>query len=328
MRRICVFILAAALCLILCSCSAPGRKAKKFSQTEFIFGTVVNLTVYDEDGSSLDGAFRLCRNYENMLSSTVEGSDIWRINNAGGKSVAVSSETAELIKLSIEYSVLTDGAFDITIAPLSALWNFSGDTPKVPSQDSISALLPLVDYRNISVDGNTVTVPEGVSIELGAIAKGYISDRLFEYFENADVSAALINLGGNIAVVGSKPDGSPWQIGIRDPNGDYSDYIGTLSYENTSIVTSGIYERCFKQDGISYHHLLSSKNGYPVNNDIASVTIICRSGADADALSTSLYLMGFDKGFEFAQDSSDFEAVFVLRNGETHKTDGVILTEY
>lgn len=325
MRRICVFILTAVLCLSICACSASGSKAKKFSQTEFILGTVVTLTVYDDDESSLDGAFRLCRDYENMLSSTVEGSDVWRINHAEGKSVTVSSETAELIRLSIEYSELTGGAFDITIAPLSALWNFSGDNPAVPSSESISSLLPLVDYKKISIDGNTVTVPSGVSIELGAIAKGYISDRLYEYFENADVSAALINLGGNIATAGAKPDGSQWQIGIRNPNGDYSNHIGTISCKNTSIVTSGIYERCFEQDGILYHHLLSSENGYPENNEIASVTIVCKNGADADALSTSLYLMGFEKGFEFACRSSDFDAVFILRNGEIHSTDGIVL---
>ncbi len=310
---------------ILCSCSESGNRIKKFTRTEFIFGTIVTLTVYAEDDSSLEGAFRLCRDYENLLSSTVESSDVWNINHAGGHSVSVSSETAELISLSLEYSRITDGAFDITVAPLSALWGFSDESPAVPSHESISSLLPLVDYTKISVDGNSVTVPDGVTIELGAIAKGYISDRISEYFQEAGVSAALINLGGNVATSGRKPDGSSWQIGIRDPLGSYSDYVGTVSVGETSIVTSGIYERCFEQDGILYHHLLSSENGYPVNNDIASVTIICRNGADADALSTSLYLMGFREGFEYACSSSDFDAVFILRNGEIHSTDGVSL---
>ncbi len=325
MRRFGFIILSLALCLSFCSCSSPSDKINKYTQTEFIFGTVVTLTVYAENESSLKGAFDLCRDYENMLSSTVDGSDVWRINHSEGKSVDVSSETAELISLSLEYSQLTDGAFDITIAPLSSLWGFSDDEPEVPDPDVISSLLPLVDYTRITAEGNKITVPKGCSIELGAIAKGYISDRLSEYFIQSGVCAALINLGGNVATVGTKPDGSKWQIGIRDPKGDYSDYIGTLNLDSISIVTSGIYERCFEHNGVLYHHLLGSDTGYPVNNTIASVTVICKSGAHADALSTSLYLMGFEKAFEYADKSENFDAVFVLRNGEIHKTDGVIL---
>lgn len=323
MRRSGVFILFFALLLSLCACTAGNSSTKKYSQTEFVLGTVVSLTVYAEDDSSLEGAFELCRHYENMFSSTIEGSDIWKINHSEGKAVDVSSETAELITLSLEYSRLTEGAFDITVAPLSALWGFSDEYPSVPDNESIQALLPLVDYRLITVEGNTVTIPDGSSIELGAIAKGYISDRLCDYFADCNVSAALINLGGNVATTGRKPDGSDWQIGIRDPQGDYSDYAATLSLDETSVVTSGIYERCFEENGVMYHHLLSSADGYPVNNDIASVTIICRSGADADALSTSLYLMGFEKGFDYAEKSDTFEAVFILRSGEVYKTSGI-----
>ncbi len=323
MRRSGVFILFFAFLLSLCACTPGNSSAKKYSQTEFVLGTVVSLTVYAEDDSSLKGAFELCRDYENMLSSTIEGSDVWKINHSQGTAVEVSSETAEIIALSLEYSRLTDGAFDITVAPLSALWGFSDVSPSVPDADSISALLPMVDYRLITVEGNTVTVPEGCSIELGAIAKGYISDRLCDYFADCNVTAALINLGGNVATFGQKPDGSEWQIGIRDPQGEYSDYAFTLSLGETSVVTSGIYERCFEENGVMYHHLLSSADGYPVNNDIASVTIVCRSGVDADALSTSLYLMGFEKGFDHAEKSDDFEAVFILRSGEIFKTSGI-----
>lgn len=323
MRRLGVFILSIVLCLILCVCSGKSSTAVKHSRTEFVFGTVVTLTVYDEDDSSLDGAFALCRQYEELFSSTVDGSDVWKINHSEGESVAVDSETAELILLSLEYSRLTDGAFDITIAPISALWGFSSEYPSVPDSDRINELLPLVDYNSITVEGNNVTVPKGYSIELGAIAKGYISDKLCEYFRNCGVSAALVNLGGNVASVGVKPDGSPWQIGIRNPSGDYSDYVCTLSLNETSVVTSGIYERCFEEDGVSYHHLLSTVDGYPVNNDIASVTVICESGVDADALSTSLYLMGFEKAFEYAEQSDMINAVFVLRNGQIHKTSDI-----
>ncbi len=322
MRRFGVFILIITLCFSLSACSHKAD-VRKYERTEFVFGTVVTLTVYAENESSLDGAFRLCREYENMLSSTIEGSDVWRINHAGGKGVSVNTETAELISLSLKYSELTDGAFDISIAPISALWGFSSDSPAVPDAKTVSSLLPLVDYAKISVDGNTVTIPDRCSIELGAIAKGYISDRLSDYFKSSNVQAALINLGGNVATVGTKPDGSRWQIGIRDPKGDYSEYIGTLSIGETSVVTSGIYERCFEEDGVLYHHLLSSDTGFPVTNGIVSVTIICPSGADADALSTSLYLMGFEKAYDFACASEDFEAVFILENGDIFKTDNI-----
>lgn len=307
----------------LIGCSENNRNVQKFVQTEFLLGTIVTLTVYDENADSLDGAFELCRKYENILSSNIEGSDVWRINHAEGSSVSVSSETAELIELSLEFSRMTDGAFDITVAPLSVLWNFSGESPSVPSQDSISALLPLVDYTCIDIDGNTVTLPAGRSIELGAIAKGYISDKLCEYFKECGTYAAIVNLGGNVATVGTKPDGSDWQIGVRDPYGDTSSNACTLFLDETSVVTSGIYERCFEQDGILYHHILDPHSGYPVNNDLASVTVICQNGARADALSTTLFLMGYEDAYEYAQSSEDIEAIFILTNGEIRNTDGV-----
>lgn len=322
MRRFGVFISVFSMIFALCGCKSDTPMVQKYSQTEFLFDTVVNITVYAEDDSSLAGAFELCEKYENMFSRNIEGSDVWRINHAKGESVTVDSETAYLIELSLKYSDITDGAFDITIAPLSELWGFSAENPSVPSQDSIEALLPLVDYTAVSIDGCTVTVPDGCGIDLGAVAKGYISDRLCDYFMTCGVSAALINLGGNVATVGTKPDGSSWQIGIRDPGGDYPDYVGTLSLGETSVVTSGIYERCFEEDGVLYHHILSSENGYPVNNSLASVTVICKSGVDADALSTSLYLMGFERAFEFVRNSPDTEAVFITTDGEIFLSDG------
>ncbi len=327
MRRIVAFILIILMIFSLCSCSETENRIRKFSQTEFVFGTVVTLTVYDEDESSLAGAFELCEKYENMLSSTVEGSDVWKINHAEGESVSVNMETADLIELSISYSDMTDGAFDITVAPISELWGFSDVSPTVPDSTSIEELLPYVDYSVIALDGTSVTVPKNCKIELGAVAKGYISDRLCDYFRDFGVSAALINLGGNVATFGTKPDNSPWVIGIRDPIGDYSDYVGTLSLGETSVVTSGIYERSFESDGVLYHHLLNPDTGYPENNEIASVTIICASGADADALSTSLYLMGAAAGLEFAENADYFEAVFILKDGRILKTSGIELDQ-
>ncbi len=327
MRRFGAFISAFFLIFLLCSCESGTPAVQKYSQTEFLFDTVVTLTVYAEDDSSLVGAFALCEKYENMLSRSIEGSDVWRINHAKGESVTVGSETARLIELSLEYSALTDGAFDITVAPLSELWGFSAENPSVPTANSIEALLPAVDYTAVVVDGCTVTVPDGCGIDLGAVAKGYISDRLCDYFKDCGVSAALINLGGNVATVGTKPDGSDWQIGIRDPDGGYPDYVGTLSLGETSVVTSGIYERCFEENGVLYHHILSPENGYPVNNTLASVTVICKSGVDADALSTSLYLMGFERAFDFVENNPDAEAVFIMTDGEIRLSKGVNFTE-
>lgn len=328
MKKIKYIILS--LCLIsLCSCS---RSYDRVSRAGLYFNTIINITIYDthistkEKDTILDGCLQQCDYYENILSKSVEGSDIWNINHSNGTPVTVKEETATLIEKAISYALLTNGIVDPTIAGVSSLWNFTGDTPSVPDTGELSAALQHVDYHNIIIDGNTVTLKDSESsIDLGFIAKGFIADKLAEYLEENHVTSALINLGGNIYVVGNKPDGTSFQVGIQYPFGETGESITVLSIENSSMVTSGIYERYFSENNILYHHLLSTQNGYPVNNGLLSVTILSTSSVEGDALSTSCYLLGLEQGMELINSISGIEAIFITDDYTLHYSDGIAL---
>ena len=287
--------------------------AEPINKIGYFFNTFVSITFYnDADAKYFEDCENLCRKYENLLSRTVEGSDIYRINNAGGEPVTIDDETAELLQIALSFCEKTDGAVDITVAPLMDAWNFTGEeTDKIPpSEAEIYQLLSHVNYKNITLDGNTVTLsdPEA-AIDLGFIAKGYIADRLKEFLVEKGVKSAIINLGGNIQLIGSKPDGGDYLIGIKKPfsNAGKEETLTTLSLSDISSVSSGIYERCFTYDGTLYHHILDPKTGYPVNNDLYQVTILCKDSVYADALSTTLMLLGKEEGLRFLE-NEDFEA--------------------
>ena len=311
-RRITAF-----LCVILSVFAVTGCKAsaQPITKTAFFFNTVISITFYSQSDADLfPEVENLCRKYENMLSRTVEGSDIYNINHAGGDCTEVSAETAELINTALSYCELTDGMVDITIAPLMDLWNFTdGETTKAPpSDEEIQALLSHVDYRNVIVEDNCVELsdPEA-SIDLGFIAKGYIADKVKEFLVSKGVESAIVNLGGNVNLIGSKPGGESYSVGIRKPFGAEGEYMDSVSVSDTSLVTSGIYERCFRDGDKFYHHILNPHTGYPVENSLTQVSVICRDSTKADALSTTLLLLGKEKGLEFIESMDDASAMFV-----------------
>lgn len=211
------------------------------------------------------------------------------------------------------------GKFDITLLPVS-LWDFNGENPRVPDEAELKEALKYVDYTLVKVEGNSVTVPKGVQIDLGAIAKGYIADKMAEYLKKEGVSSAILDLGGNIYALGDKR-GENWKIGIRSPF-DPGEQIGYTEVKDKTVVTSGVYERCFKKDGKLYHHILNTENGMPVDNGVASVTIIAQSSADADALSTLCFALGKDKGLEVLNNTEGVCGIFVMTGGEIFKSDG------
>jgi thiamine biosynthesis lipoprotein len=274
------------------------------------------VTVYSEDDREyLSDALDLCREYEQLLSKTVEGSDVWRINHAGGTPTEVEPRTAELIETALYYSELSGGAFDITIAPLTALWDFKSDNPSLPKESDIEDALPLVGYRKVELDGNTVTLQDKMEIDLGAIAKGYIADRLSDYFKENGVERALINLGGNIVTVGEKANGK-WSIGVQVPFEDRNVIEGVVRTGEGSVVTSGIYERYFKVSDTVYHHILNPETGYPATSDLLSVTVISEKSVDGDALATALFLLGMEEGKQLIESMDGFGAVLISENGE------------
>lgn len=301
--------------MLMCGC-ANAQSTKPLARQGFMLDTVISISLYDtQDEAILDGAFALCEEYEQLFSRTISTSDVYRINHSDGAPVEVSDATAELLCIALEYARLSGGAFDPTIEPLVTLWDIMADEPHVPDADAISAALARVDWTKVSVDGNVVTLPAGMGLDLGGIAKGYIADKLREYLSENGVDSALINLGGNVLTLGGKPDGSNFTIGVQKPFGQNSDILGACRLKGMSVVTSGIYERYFVEDDRLYHHILDTKTGYPVENELYSVTIISPTSTDGDALSTICFALGSEDGMALIETLDGIECVYCLSDG-------------
>ena len=310
-QKCCAVLLAA---LLMCGGCAAQKELPKLSEVGFYLDTVITMTAYVEDGQILKDAMSECGRYEKILSRTVEGSDVWRINHADGAPVEVSDDTIAILQCAKRISDLSGGAFDVTIAPVSVLWDFTSGNAVLPAAEEIKKAAEMVDYTKIGIDGNIVSLPAGMMIDLGGIAKGYIADRVKEYLEKRGVKHAVLSFGGNVVAIGLKPDGSEWKVGIQDidkPTGG-----SMLISRNTggSTVTSGIYERGFDLDGVRYHHLLSAETGWPVQNELASVTIFSDSSMEGDALSTDAFVLGTEEGLKLINSLEGIEAVFIARD--------------
>lgn len=295
--------------LFLCGCADTQEN----TDTRFLLDTVVTLTAAC-DSDTLDGAFSLCENYENKLSRTVKDSEVYALNNSDGF-VDVSEDTRQIIERAVYFGDLSGGKFDITIYAVSSLWDFNSEN--IPSRDEIAEALKNVDYQSIETSGNSVNL-NGKQIDLGGIAKGYIADKLLEYFKKNDVSEGIIDLGGNIAVWGDRD----YTVGIKKPfsNGEIA---ATVKVRNKTVVTSGIYERYIESDNTVYHHILDTKTGYSCDTDLYSATIIADSSLDADALSTVCVLMGLEKATEIIESIDNVEAIFIDNNQKLHCTSGL-----
>ncbi len=319
------FVLFLIFCFIFTGCTATP--AEPISRTGFYFDTVINITIYDKsDETLLDSCMKMCSHYDNLLSTTKENSDIWNINHAGGKPVKVDPETILLLQKALFYADLTNGRFDPTIGGVSSLWNFSGNTPgPVPDKKKIAEALEHVSYKNILLDSSagTVTLSDPLTrLDLGAIAKGYIADQLKKYLKKEGVASAIINLGGNVLLVGNKPDGSDFTVGIQKPFADNSTYIAAVSASDCSLVSSGSYERYFEQDGKMYFHILDSATGYPVDTDLVGVTILSDQSVDGDGLSTACFILGLDKGMKLIESIPGTEAAFITKDEHLHYSSG------
>ena len=301
--------------MLMCGC-ANAQSTKPLARQGFMLDTVISISLYDnQDEAILDGAFALCEEYEQLFSRTISTSDVYRINHSDGAPVEVSDATAELLCIALEYARLSGGAFDPTIEPLVTLWDIMADEPHVPDASAISAALARVDWTKVSVDGNVVTLHAGIGLDLGGIAKGYIADKLREYLSENGVDSALINLGGNVLTLGGKPDGSNFTIGVQKPFGQNSDILGACRLKGMSVVTSGIYERYFVENDRLYHHILDTKTGYPVENELYSVTIISPTSTDGDALSTICFALGSEDGMALIETLDGIECVYCLSDG-------------
>ena len=306
--------------------------------------TAVQITIYDsQDKALLDDCLALCDRYELIFSRTNEKSELYKLNhrkdtsdkdpNADGQTTPypvsgtadtwhISEDLASLLSQGLSITRESDGAFDIAIAPLTSLWDFTAEDPKVPDDAAIQKALPLCSSDGVTIDGQDITLPsDDIQFDVGAIAKGYIADRMKDLLVKKGVKSAIINLGGNVLCIGSKPDGTPFKVGIQKPFADRNETEAVMDITGKSVVSSGIYERCFKQNGKLYHHILNPKTGYPYDNSLISVTIISDQSVDGDALSTTCFALGLEDGLKFAE-KKGVQAVFITEDYELHYTDG------
>ena len=320
MRKQLPFLLLASLLLAL---SSSGCAAKQpLVREDFLLDTFVSVTLYDGGEAQAQGALDLCRSYEEVFSRTDPDSELYALNHR--KISQVSDQLAEVIALGLSYAQRTGGAFDITAGSITSLWDFSAEMPQVPSAEEVAAELTHVGWEKISLTGNTVTFSDpDTIIDLGGIAKGYIADRMADYLRQEGVTSAIIDLGGNLYCLGTKPGGKPFQVGVQYPYKVRQTVIGSLPAEDLSVVTSGVYERSFTADGVLYHHILDTSTGYPVENGLLSVTIVSDRSVDGDALSTACFALGLEDGMSLIEDTEGVEAIFITDDFAIHLSSGL-----
>ena len=316
-----------ALCLgvvLLSGCAPAQTQAAPMRETTFFaMDTVMNVRIYAGGNEALlDAAGDRVGELEALLSVTDPDSEIYALNRDG--SAALSGDTAELLAAALDMCARTDGALDVTVYPVLRAWGFTTGEYAVPEAETIEELLARVDYARVELDeaGGTASLPAGAEIDLGSVAKGYTGDVLAGLLRASGVESALLDLGGNIQAVGTRPDGSLWRIGVRDPEAK-TGYLGVVSVSGKAVVTSGGYERYFEQDGVRYWHILDPETGAPARSGLASVTVVGDSGLLCDALSTALFVMGPDRALEHWRTYRDFEAVLVADDGSVTVTAGL-----
>ncbi|MBE6759500.1 MAG: FAD:protein FMN transferase [Ruminococcaceae bacterium] len=318
-RAVSIAITAILAVSVLFGCS--GQSMKEQERTSFLFDTIISIKLRcDNDAESvLDDVFSLCEHYNSLFDRYDPESDIYRINHSEGLPCEVNPETAEMLSAALDYSRLSGGRYDISCGSVTILWDFTSDVPLLPDPSALESALETVGFENVIIDGCTVTVPQGTELDPGGIAKGFIADKAADFIRSAGVESAVINLGGNVCVVGDK-DGQPFKVGIQSPFESGS--IGYVSVTDCSVVTAGSYQRCFELDGTLYHHILDLTDGMPSRSGVASVTIISRSSAQADALATACFIMGVEDGMTLIDSLEGVEAIFVTEDGEVCMTDG------
>lgn len=314
------------LLFILSSCIRPEP-----FKTGLVLGTACSISLFEEGKSSIyHDIFTRLNEIENLMSVNIPSSDVSRINAAAGiEKVQVHEDVFNVIERALFFAELSGGAFDPSIGPIVSLWGISGDNPRVPSHAEIEEALQFINWRNIELNASSKSVflkYKGMALDLGAIAKGYAADEAAVIIKNAGIKRALVDLGGNILAAGEKKGRNPWKVGIQNPNDSRGASIGFMHVTDKSVVTSGVYERNFEQNAVLYHHIFSPFSGYPSKNSLLSVTIIASPSIDADALSTAVFVLGYEKGKILIDSLPETEAVFIFEDLSIRKTSGADFT--
>jgi thiamine biosynthesis lipoprotein len=323
--KIFVYMFLIAAMLTGCGVSetiSSAEAPEEYSRTVLAMDTVMNITSYGGSEELLDSVEGRIEELDSLLSTTDENSEIYEINQNGKASV--SADTSELISLALDFCRKTKGALDITVYPVVREWGFTTGEFKIPDDKVLKELLSHVDYTQVSLDEETgeVSLGEGQMIDLGSVAKGYTGDEVIKLMKESGIKSALLDLGGNIQVIGSKPDGTDWHVAVQNPNG--GDYLGIVSVSDKAVITSGGYERFFTgEDGKTYWHIIDPSTGRPAEKGLISVTVIGDKGVYCDALSTSLFIMGRDGAEEFWRKYHNFEMIMVDTDNEVTVTEGI-----
>lgn len=299
---------------------AADSSAEPDNITVFAMDTVMELTAYGAGDTLMQEAEQRILDLEALLSVTDENSEIYALNRDG--EAALSADTEALLEQALEVCDKTGGALDISIYPVLRAWGFTTGTYQIPDSSELAALLTAVDHSRITVGDGTATLPAGMEVDLGSVAKGYTGDQVTQLLRDGSVTSALLNLGGNVQVIGGKPDGSSWRVAVQDPEGE--GYLGVLELRDKAAITSGGYERYFVgEDGTVYWHILDPSTGAPAHSGLVSVTIVGDSGTVCDALSTALFVMGLEDAADYWRQYGGFDAVFLTEEGDVYITEGL-----
>ena len=320
-QRLCALLLAA-----VCMLSGCGGGWKQAQSQIFAMDTIMTLSLPYQGSEEpaqeiLSGLGSMVQELEKNLSVTREDSEIHKLNEKGGQKTVLSPETAKLLSDTLTLCERTGGKLDITAYSAVKAWGFTTGEHRIPSEEELKALWENIDYTRLHMEGNTLTLPERMQLDLGAVAKGYAGERLAQSLREQGVEYACLNLGGNVQTVGSKPDGTPWRIGVQDPETGAA--LGIVEVSDMAVVTSGNYQRYFEENGQRYWHILDPDTASPARSGLSGVTVITPSGLLADGLSTALFVMGLEEGHAHWQEYRDFEAVFLTDDGEVYITAGL-----
>ncbi len=327
-RKLNILLIVIIIVSIIPLTACVKDNVQPISKTEYMLGTICTITVYDNKPESvIDKAFARIKEIENKMSVNKSGTELDAVADAAGKNfVKVSKDTFYVLKKGKYYSAQSSGAFDITVGPLVKLWGIGTDNARLPSQSEIDEKKSLINYKDLLLDekDNKVMLKrQGMSLDLGGIAKGYSADEAARILKENGVKHAIVNLGGNILAINTNTNGKPWNIGVQDPFKTRGDSVGELEVTNKTVVTSGIYERYFEKNGKKYHHILNPFTGYPMDNNLASVTLVTDVSIDADAMTKNIFYLGVDKGMNYVNKKNGLQAIFITKDKKVYITDGL-----
>lgn len=318
-----------SLSFLLCGCTRTITDnigvddEVKETKNIFAMNTYITLTAYGENaGATLDEAEDRISELEHLLSVTDENSEIYAVNHSEGTSVALSTDTENVLSFALEMARKTNGALEPTIYPVLTAWGFTTESYQIPTREKINQLLQSVDFHKVQIKNHSLALPDGMQLDLGAVAKGYTGDEIANLLKNSGVTSAIINLGGNVQTIGTRPDGSMWRVGLKAPDAD--GHIGILEVSDCAVITSGGYQKYFiGEDGKQYHHIIDPATGRPAESGLVFVTIIGKEGKLCDALSTALFVMGTEDAISYWKQYGDFEMILLTDKDEIYITEGL-----